>query len=208
MKTAQVRSLLKDFLPLEAHPALDSARTIGEFRLVLNTWTAAQKFHERQLQEYGVRLAEESPPTRLRDASAANDAGDHPWDHILGARRRAAAAPAEFRAWDEPAAPESALGPSRVIPWPPVVGAPASEWRRVFITRIGANKIGVIKAIREITGLDLKEAKAMADAAQGAREQLVGEFRHADTADIAARALIAAGADVRSEMIGGMAPAP
>ncbi|MDO8617455.1 MAG: 50S ribosomal protein L7/L12 [Candidatus Uhrbacteria bacterium] len=47
-------------------------------------------------------------------------------------------------------------------------GAPAAEEKSVFtveLTEIGANKIGVIKVVREVTGLGLKEAKDMVDAA-------------------------------------------
>jgi large subunit ribosomal protein L7/L12 len=35
----------------------------------------------------------------------------------------------------------------------------------VMLTEIGANKVGVIKAVREITGLGLKEAKDLVDGA-------------------------------------------
>ncbi|MFC5459375.1 50S ribosomal protein L7/L12 [Massilia niabensis] len=35
----------------------------------------------------------------------------------------------------------------------------------VVLTEIGANKVGVIKAVREITGLGLKEAKDVVDGA-------------------------------------------
>lgn len=47
-------------------------------------------------------------------------------------------------------------------------GAPAAEEKTSFnveLTEAGANKIGVIKAVREVTGLGLKEAKDMVDAA-------------------------------------------
>ena len=37
-----------------------------------------------------------------------------------------------------------------------------TEWN-VILTGFGANKIGVIKAIRELTGLGLKEAKDLVD---------------------------------------------
>ena len=197
MKTAQVRALLKDFLPAEAHEALNNARTIGEFRLVLKTWTAAQSFHARQLQEQGVRLAEENPPTRLRDAAAANgngrprhpqDGGTEPGSHSQEPRPGTE----PFRAWDEPTPVLAPTAP---------VGAPANEWRRLFLTRVGSRKIEVIKAIRAITGLGLSESKDLADAAQ-LREEIVGEF-HMTAADLAARALVAAGAAVRSEVIGG-----
>jgi large subunit ribosomal protein L7/L12 len=35
----------------------------------------------------------------------------------------------------------------------------------VILSEIGANKVGVIKAVREITGLGLKEAKDLVDGA-------------------------------------------
>ncbi len=47
-------------------------------------------------------------------------------------------------------------------------GAAAAEEKTSFnveLTEAGANKIGVIKVVREITGLGLKEAKDMVDAA-------------------------------------------
>jgi large subunit ribosomal protein L7/L12 len=46
--------------------------------------------------------------------------------------------------------------------------APAAEEQTEFtlmLTEIGANKVSVIKAVRELTGLGLKEAKAVADEA-------------------------------------------
>jgi large subunit ribosomal protein L7/L12 len=47
-------------------------------------------------------------------------------------------------------------------------GAAAVEEQTEFtvvLTEIGANKVGVIKAVREITGLGLKEAKDLVDGA-------------------------------------------
>jgi len=47
-------------------------------------------------------------------------------------------------------------------------GAPAAEEKTEFtvmLTEAGANKVGVIKAVREITGLGLKEAKDLVDGA-------------------------------------------
>ena len=47
-------------------------------------------------------------------------------------------------------------------------GAAAAEEKTEFnvvLTGAGANKVGVIKAVREITGLGLKEAKDMVDGA-------------------------------------------
>lgn len=48
------------------------------------------------------------------------------------------------------------------------VAAPVAEEQTEFtvvLTDFGANKVGVIKAVREITGLGLKEAKDLVDAA-------------------------------------------
>lgn len=56
------------------------------------------------------------------------------------------------------AAPAAAAGPA----------AAAAEEKSSFnveLAEAGANKIGVIKAVREITGLGLKEAKDLVDAA-------------------------------------------
>jgi large subunit ribosomal protein L7/L12 len=50
----------------------------------------------------------------------------------------------------------------------PGAGAAAVEEQtefNVILTEIGANKVGVIKAVREITGLGLKEAKDLVDGA-------------------------------------------
>lgn len=47
-------------------------------------------------------------------------------------------------------------------------GAAAAEEQSEFtvmLTDVGANKVGVIKAVREITGLGLKEAKDLVDGA-------------------------------------------
>jgi large subunit ribosomal protein L7/L12 len=46
--------------------------------------------------------------------------------------------------------------------------APAAEEKTEFtvqLTEVGANKVSVIKAVREITGLGLKEAKDLVDGA-------------------------------------------
>lgn len=50
----------------------------------------------------------------------------------------------------------------------PAAGAAAVEEKDAFdveVADVGANKIAVIKVIREVTGLGLKEAKDMADSA-------------------------------------------
>ena len=60
----------------------------------------------------------------------------------------------------------------------------------VILTEIGANKVGVIKAVREITGLGLKEAKDLVDGAPKAVKEAVAK---AD-ADAAKKKLEDAGA--------------
>ncbi|MBR2954366.1 MAG: 50S ribosomal protein L7/L12, partial [Clostridia bacterium] len=50
----------------------------------------------------------------------------------------------------------------------PVAGAAAAEEKTEFdveLTEVGAEKIKVIKAVREVTGLGLAEAKAVVDGA-------------------------------------------
>ena len=60
----------------------------------------------------------------------------------------------------------------------------------VILTEIGANKVGVIKAVRELTGLGLKEAKDVVDCAPKAVKEGVSK---AD-ADAAKKKLEEAGA--------------
>jgi len=60
----------------------------------------------------------------------------------------------------------------------------------VILTEIGANKVGVIKAVRELTGLGLKEAKDVVDGAPKAVKEGVSK---AD-ADAAKKKLEDAGA--------------
>ena len=62
----------------------------------------------------------------------------------------------------------------------------------VFLKEVGDKKINVIKAVREITGLGLKEAKALVDGAPGNVKENVAK---AD-ADAAKEKLEAAGAVV------------
>jgi large subunit ribosomal protein L7/L12 len=72
-------------------------------------------------------------------------------------------------------------------------GAAAAEEKTEFdviLTGAGANKVGAIKAVREITGLGLKEAKDLVDGAPKAVKEGVSK---AD-ADAAAKKLIEAGA--------------
>jgi large subunit ribosomal protein L7/L12 len=79
----------------------------------------------------------------------------------------------------------------------PVAGgdAPAAEAKDSFdviLTSAGAAKIGVIKVVREITGLGLKEAKDLVDAAPKA----VKEGVSGDEAEGIKAKLIEAGAEV------------
>jgi large subunit ribosomal protein L7/L12 len=60
----------------------------------------------------------------------------------------------------------------------------------VVLTGAGANKVGVIKAVRELTGLGLKEAKDLVDGAPKAVKEAVAK---AD-ADAALKKLVDAGA--------------
>ena len=74
-------------------------------------------------------------------------------------------------------------------------GAAAAEEKTEFnvvLTEAGANKVSVIKAVREITGLGLKEAKDMVDGAPKAVKEAVSK---AD-AEAAKKKLEEAGAKV------------
>jgi len=74
-------------------------------------------------------------------------------------------------------------------------GAAAAEEKtefNVMLTEAGANKVSVIKAVREITGLGLKEAKDMVDGAPKAVKEGVSK---AD-AEAAKKKLEEAGAKV------------
>ena len=58
----------------------------------------------------------------------------------------------------------------------PAAAAPAAEEKTEFtveLTEIGANKIAVIKVVREITGLGLGEAKALVESAPKAIKENV-----------------------------------
>ena len=74
-------------------------------------------------------------------------------------------------------------------------GAAAAEEKTEFdvvLTEVGANKIQVIKAVREATGLGLKEAKAIVDGAPAT----VKEAMPTADAESLKEALTAAGATV------------
>ncbi len=75
----------------------------------------------------------------------------------------------------------------------PAAAAPAAEAQTEFtvtLTEFGANKVGVIKVIREITGLGLKEAK---DLVEGAPSTVKEGIPKAD-ADVIKKKLEDAGA--------------
>lgn len=59
----------------------------------------------------------------------------------------------------------------------PVAGAAAAEKTEfdVVLTNAGASKINVIKVVREVTGLGLKEAKALVDEAPKALKEKVSK---------------------------------
>jgi large subunit ribosomal protein L7/L12 len=70
--------------------------------------------------------------------------------------------------------------------------APAEEQTEfnVMLQEVGANKVSVIKAVRELTGLGLKEAKDLVDGAPKAVKEAVSK---AD-AEAAVKKLVEAGA--------------
>ena len=73
-------------------------------------------------------------------------------------------------------------------------GAAAEEKSEfdVILAEAGASKLGVIKIVRELTGLGLKEAKALVDGAPGTIKEAVAK----DEADSIKEKLEAAGAKV------------
>ena len=89
----------------------------------------------------------------------------------------------------------SAAAPVAVAAAAPVAGGAAAEEKSEFdvvLKDAGAGKINVIKAVREITGLGLKEAKALVDGAPAPVKEGVSK---ADAEEIKGK-LEAAGATV------------
>ena len=77
----------------------------------------------------------------------------------------------------------------------PAVAAAAAEEQtefNVMLLEAGEKKVNVIKAVRELTGLGLKEAKAVVDGAPGVVKEGVSK----DEAEAAKKALEEAGAKV------------
>ena len=75
--------------------------------------------------------------------------------------------------WGVKAAPVAIAGPAAAAAEAPKA-AEQTEFN-VVLTAAGANKIQVIKAIREITGLGLKEAKDLVEAAPKAVKEAVSK---------------------------------
>ena len=90
----------------------------------------------------------------------------------------------------------SAAAPAVAVAAAPAAGAaPAAEEKTEFdvvLKSAGANKINVIKVVKEITGLGLKEAKALVDEAP----QTLKEGASKDDAESIKTKLTEAGAEV------------
>ena len=89
----------------------------------------------------------------------------------------------------------SAAAPVAVAAAPVAGAAPAAEEKTEFdvvLKSAGGNKIAVIKVVREITGLGLKEAKEVVDNAPKAVKEGVSK----DDADAISKTLTEAGAEV------------
>ncbi len=93
--------------------------------------------------------------------------------------------------WGVSAAAAVAAGPAAAAG--PVVAAEEQTEFTVMLLEAGANKIGVIKEVRAITGLGLKEAK---DLVEGAPKAVKEGVNKADSEDIKKK-LEAAGAKVQ-----------
>ena len=89
----------------------------------------------------------------------------------------------------------SAAAPAAVAVAAPAAAAPAAEEKTEFdvvLKTAGANKINVIKVVKEITGLGLKEAKALVDEAP----KTIKEGASKDDAESIKTKLTEAGAEV------------
>jgi len=78
----------------------------------------------------------------------------------------------------------SAAAPAMMMAAAPGAAAPAAEEKTDFnveLTEVGANKINVIKAVKEITGLGLADAKAIVD---GAPKVIKEGVKKADAEDM------------------------
>lgn len=89
----------------------------------------------------------------------------------------------------------SAAAPAMMMAMPGVATAEAVEEKTSFtveLTSSGGNKIAVIKAVRALTGLGLKEAKDLVDSAPGVVKAGVGK----EEAEEMKKQLVEAGATV------------
>ena len=90
---------------------------------------------------------------------------------------------------------EEEFGVSAAAPAAVAVAAPAAEEKTEFdviLKSAGANKINVIKVVKEATGLGLKEAKALVDEAPKAVKEGISK----DDAEALKTKLTEAGAEV------------
>lgn len=79
--------------------------------------------------------------------------------------------------WGVSAAPVAASGPAAAVT-AEAAPAPVVEEQTEFdaiLSEVGPNKINVIKVVRELTGLGLKEAKAVVDEAPKAIKEAVSK---------------------------------
>ncbi len=87
----------------------------------------------------------------------------------------------------------SAAAPAVAVAAAPAAAAPAEEEKTEFdviLKEVGANKIGVIKVVRALTGLGLKEAKDKVDGAPSTIKEAVSK----EDAEAAKKQLTEAGA--------------
>ena len=87
----------------------------------------------------------------------------------------------------------SAAAPAVAAAAAPAAAAPAEEEKTEFdviLKEVGANKIGVIKVVRALTGLGLKEAKDKVDGAPSTLKEAVSK----EDAEAAKKQLTEAGA--------------
>ena len=89
----------------------------------------------------------------------------------------------------------SAAAPAVAVAAAPAAAAPAEEEKTEFdviLKEVGANKIGVIKVVRALTGLGLKEAKDKVDGCPSTLKEAVSK----EDAEAAKKELTEAGATV------------
>ncbi|MGH2498068.1 MAG: 50S ribosomal protein L7/L12 [Ktedonobacteraceae bacterium] len=79
--------------------------------------------------------------------------------------------------WGVSAAPVAAAGPAVAVAAEAAPAAPVEEQTEfdAVLSEVGPNKINVIKVVRELTGLGLKEAKAVVDEAPKAIKEAVSK---------------------------------